>query len=336
MKTIALFNNKGGVGKTSLVYHLAWMYADLGLAVVAADLDPQANLTTMFLDEEALERLWMDGAARTVMTPIRPLLEGDGGIEEPVYEEIEGIALVAGDLSLSAFEDELSLQWSRCLERDKRAFRVIAAFHEVLVRCARAHQASLVLVDVGPNLGAINRAALIAADHVVVPLAPDLFSLKGLETLGPRLRDWREGWRERLRRQPPGMELPSCEMKPAGYVVMGHAVRLDRPVMDDGRWMGQIPDKYSEWVMDEAPQKGVTMPTRKRSRIVSDDPHCLATLKDFRSLMPLAQEARKPMFALRAADGAIGGHAQAVQECDHDFRALAREIARRTGVALPS
>jgi chromosome partitioning protein len=40
---IAFFSNKGGVGKTSLVYHLAWMYFDLELKVVAADLDPQAN-----------------------------------------------------------------------------------------------------------------------------------------------------------------------------------------------------------------------------------------------------------------------------------------------------
>ena len=60
MKTIAFFNNKGGVGKTSLVYHLSWMYADLGLSVVAADLDPQANLTSMFLGDERLEQLWPD------------------------------------------------------------------------------------------------------------------------------------------------------------------------------------------------------------------------------------------------------------------------------------
>jgi cellulose biosynthesis protein BcsQ len=52
---IAFFNNKGGVGKTSLVYHLAWMYLDLGLKVIAADLDPQANLTAAFLDEDRLE-----------------------------------------------------------------------------------------------------------------------------------------------------------------------------------------------------------------------------------------------------------------------------------------
>jgi cellulose biosynthesis protein BcsQ len=326
MKTIAFFNNKGGVGKTSLVYHLAWMYADLGLTVLAADLDPQANLTTMFLDENTLESLYASGPRHTVMTPIRPLLEGEGGIDEPVYEEVGDIALLAGDLSLSAFEDELSLQWSRCLEGDKRAFRVIGAFHEVISRCARAREASLVLIDVGPNLGAINRAALIAADHVVVPLAPDLFSLAGLENLGPRLRTWRDGWKQRLGESPAGMDLPAGDMTPAGYVVMQHAIRLDRPVKADARWMDRIPGTYHLAVLDKKPQRGLT---------IANDPHCLATLKHFRSLMPLAQEARKPMFALRPADGAIGGHTQAVQDCYRDFRELAREIAKRTGVALP-
>ncbi|QDU83130.1 MinD/ParA/CobQ/CobA-like protein [Planctomycetes bacterium Pla163] len=325
MKTIAFFNNKGGVGKTSLVYHLAWMYAELGVNVVAADLDPQANLTTMFLDEDTLEDLWAGSTGRTVMSPIRPLLEGEGGIDEPVYEEINGIALLAGDLSLSSFEDELSLQWSRCLEGDKRAFRVIAAFHEVIARCARAREADLVLLDVGPSLGAINRAALVAADHVVVPLAPDLFSLKGLENLGPRLRAWRDGWRERLDKRPESMDLPEGRMAPAGYIVMQHAVRLDRPVKAYSRWMERIPRTYREAVLDEHAR--VLAP-------IANDPYCLATLKHFRSLMPLAQEARKPMFALRPADGAIGGHAQAVQDCHRDFRTLAREIAKRTGIAL--
>jgi len=52
MKTIAFFNNKGGVGKTTLVYHIAWMMSELGHNVLAADLDPQANLSSMFLSEE--------------------------------------------------------------------------------------------------------------------------------------------------------------------------------------------------------------------------------------------------------------------------------------------
>jgi len=326
MKTIAFFNNKGGVGKTSLVYHLSWMYADLGLNVVAADLDPQANLTTMFLDERGLESLWPDdGPGRTILEPLLPLLEGEGGIGDPHVEEVGGIGLVAGDLALSGFEDDLSAEWDKCLGGKKRSFRVIGAFHEVLRRAARACEAQVVLLDVGPNLGAINRAALIAADHVVLPLAPDLFSLKGLQNLGPRLRDWRSGWEERLKKRPENLDLPDGRMEPLGYVVLQHAVRLDRPVKAYRKWMERIPHVYRESVLDES---------SKRERFIEDDPLCLALLKHYRSLMPLAQEARKPMFFLKPADGALGGHTHAAQDCYGDFRALAGEIAKRAEIEL--
>jgi hypothetical protein len=62
------------------------------------------------------------------------------------------------------------------------------------------------------------------------------------------------------------------------------------------------------------------------------DPNCIAKLKDYRSLMPLAQEARKPMFHLLPADGALGSHMQAVSSARADFKNLALEIARRTGL----
>ena len=89
MTTVAFFNNKGGVGKTSLVYHLAWMLRELGHQVIAADLDPQANLTGMFLDETSLERLWNDGDAGTIDDAVAPLFEGTGDIvNSPTLETI--------------------------------------------------------------------------------------------------------------------------------------------------------------------------------------------------------------------------------------------------------
>jgi len=330
VRTIAFFNNKGGVGKTSLVYHLAWMYADLGVPVVAADLDPQANLTSMFVDDDRLEQLWPDNThAETVFGAIQPLLEGTGDIATPHVEDIAPkIGLVAGDLALSASEDELTSQWPDCLDRKPRAFRVLSALWRVIEQAARARQAGLVLLDVGPNLGAINRAALITAEHVVIPLAPDLYSLQGLKNLGPTLRRWRNEWSERRDRNPvDGLSIPSGDMSPAGYVVMQHAVRLDRPVQAYDRWMVRIPDVYRETVLDKKPSK---IPLR-----VENDPNCLAALKHYRSLMPLAQEARKAMFHLTAADGALGGHAKAVQDCYKDFRVLDRAIADRCGVPIP-
>lgn len=305
------------------------MYSELGLPVIAADLDPQANLTSMFLEDERLEVLWAEEAGRqTVFGALQPLLEGTGDIAAPHVEEVAPwLGLVVGDLSLSAAEDELSSQWPDCLDRKPRAFRVLSALWRVLRLAAEQTGAELVLVDVGPNLGAFNRAALVTADKVVVPLAPDLYSLQGLRNLGPTLRRWRAEWAERRERNPvEELPIPQGLMEPAGYVVMQHAVRLDRPVKAYARWMDRIPSAYREAVLDEATQDRTT---------IGNDPLCLATLKHFRSLMPLAQEARKPMFLLRPADGAIGGHGKAVQECFADFRALARALAQRAGIALP-
>lgn len=85
--------------------------------------------------------------------------------------------MLPGDLALSGFEDLLSTEWPNCLGNQNlyRAFRVLTAFWQVMQLGARQCGADVVLVDVGPSLGAINRSALIATDFLVVPLGADLF-----------------------------------------------------------------------------------------------------------------------------------------------------------------
>ncbi len=329
---IAFFNNKGGVGKTSLVYHLAWMYADLGLRVVAADLDPQANLTAAFLDEDQLSELWLaEKPGGTIYQCVKPLIDATGDITSPhlhIADESERLALVVGDLNLSRFEDELSSQWRQCVDGEARPFRVISAFSRTIQRAAAAFEAQLILIDLGPNLGALNRAAMIAADFVTVPLAPDLFSLKGLQNLGPALQTWRQLWAKRIPDNPDqqAIPLPSGRMEPAGYIVLQHGIRLDRPVKAYSNWIARIPETYREYVLQV--KDDVNPP-------VQEDPHCLAMLKHYRSLMPMAQEARKPIFHLKPADGAIGSHLTAVREAEKDFHKLAQVLADRVGVQVP-
>ncbi|MFH0724857.1 MAG: AAA family ATPase [Pseudomonadota bacterium] len=324
MKTIAFFNNKGGVGKTSLVYHLAWMFSDHGVKTIAVDLDPQANLTAMFLDEERLEALWPDDEhPDTVYGAIRPILRGIGDIAQPGLEKINtNLGLIPGDLGLSRFEDKLSDAWPRCHNRDESAFRTMTAFHR-LVHGAGEWGAELVLIDVGPNLGAINRSALIASDQVCLPLAPDLFSLQGLKNLGPTLREWRAVWAELLLKAPPDLAMPKGSMQAIGYIVMQHGILDSRPVMAYKRWMNRIPGVYREAVLNET---NTSLPP------VAQDPYCLSLLKHYRSLMPMAMEARKPIFFLKSADGAIGAHIEAVRKCYDDFQALAGKIASHAGI----
>ncbi len=325
---IAFFNNKGGVGKTSLVYHLAWMYRDLGLNVLAADFDPQANLTSAFLDEEQLEEIWLaSDQPNTVFRCFQPLIRGIGDIAEPIPQVIdEGLWLLNGDLQLYSFEDDLSTEWPGCLDRKERSFRVISAFWRLLQKAAAQQQSDVVLVDLGPNLGAINRSALIAADYVVVPLSPDLFSLQGLKNLGPTLQRWRKDWQERIDKNPaPDLHIPSGKMQPIGYIILQHAVRLDRPVKAFQRWIEHIPDTYHQEVLQEADSQDTDIKT---------DPNCLALIKNYQSLMPMAQEAHKPIFHLKPADGAIGSHIAAVQNVYWDFKHLAEKIADSIQLSL--
>ena len=227
---------------------------ELGRRVLAIDFDPQSNLTAMFIDEKNLEEIWtVDGENQSLLKCISPIIDGLGDIAQAPLQQIrEGLHLLPGDLGLSHFEDKLSDSWPRCLDGDKAAFRVITALHRIIHQASQASDADIVLIDVGPNFGAINRAALIASDHVVVPLAPSPFSLQGLKNLGPMLRDWREAWRKRMDAKPDDLNIPmpAGAMKPAGYVIMQHVERRSRPVRAFQSWVSRIPVVYETHVLE--------------------------------------------------------------------------------------
>lgn len=322
MKTIGFFNNKGGVGKTSLVYHVAHMLGQLGVRAIAADLDPQANLTSLFLTEDRLDELFATTPRPTLQGAVSPQFRGVGDVRPPVIEPIaDCIGLLPGDLELSRFEDDLSYPWPKCQDGDERSFRVMSAFARAIEMAGDQFQADIALVDVGPNLGPLNRSALLACDFVVVPLGADLLSLQGLRNMGPTVRGWREAWQNRRAKNPDAsITLPEGGMQPLGYIVMRHAITAGRPARAYSRWIARMPAQYREYVLN-APDGGMEE--------VSNDPNCLAQLKDYRSLMPMAQEVRKPMFLLRPADGAFGGHQEAVRLCYGDFKALTLQIMER-------
>lgn len=321
---VAFFNNKGGVGKTTLVFHTAWMLRELGVRVLAVDLDPQSNLTSSFIDDETVESLWSADPRRTVYGALAPLFEGAGALGEPDVIEVEpGLHLVPGDLFLSGTEQELATAWPNAGDGQKRSFRVLASFWTVAQRAAESCGAQVVLVDVGPNLGAVNRAAMVASDHVVVPLSPDLYSLQGLRNLGPTLRRWRSEWAER-RPKAQEVQVPAGQMQPVGYVVLQHGVRLDRVVGAYDQWLRKVPGEYRSSVLDEPVAEAPA---------AAEDRHCLGLMKHYHSLVPMAQEARRPLFLLRSADGAIGAHQQAVVNAYGHFAELARRILDGVGLA---
>ena len=160
-------------------------------------------------------------------------------------------------------------------------------------------------------------------DSSIVPLGADLFSLQGLRNLGPTLNQWRQDWQKRRDNwAEPEFPLPNGRMQPVGYVVQQHGVRLDRPVRAYDKWVNRMPEQYARSLLGDGQGPYLATPSL-------DEKHALATVKHYRSLVPVAQEARKPIFHLTTADGAIGSHAAAANDARHDFKILAKKIVER-------
>lgn len=322
MKTIAFMNPAVGVGTTSLVYHLAWTFADLGINVVAVDLDPQGHLTRRFLDDETFDALHQNG--RTAFGALSASLASSHSEVRPHVEEpIPGLGLLAGALALNRVSDELSQHWRDGLDGIASAFGALDAPHRIFQAAAERVAARAVLVDLGTAPSPLVRAALLAADGVIIPLGPDLPSLRGLREAGVLLAEVRQGWLRRRRHAPPNVPIPAGELCPLGYILFQRQVRFDRPPVAHLRCFQAIPAAYRTAMLgpqsDDAEDR---------------DGHRIATLGAYTLLEPMAAEARKPLFDLAPADGVLDSHAKAVTACRLEYIALARTIAKRAGISL--
>ncbi|MFZ1526295.1 MAG: AAA family ATPase [Saprospiraceae bacterium] len=321
MKSIIFFNNKGGVGKTTTVYHVAWMLSELGIKTIAVDLDPQSNLTSMFLTPDRLEDVYENDLPITILDSINPVVSGDPYLPVHIENINENLGLILGNLSLSVFEDKLSDAWLKSLGGDSYSFRLTSIFNTIFKEAANKFNAEILLIDVGPNLGAINRAVTISSDYIVMPVASDLFSLQGIKNLGQTLVKWKKDWNQRLEQKPAkvSFEIPTNNALPIGYIVMQYSAKESRPVKSYLKWANRIPSVFAEYVLGISTQ----------IQSVEEDSHCISLLKHYRSLAPMSMESHKPIFLLKPSDGAIGAHVYAVQRSYQEFEALTNSILAR-------
>ncbi|HVS71405.1 MAG TPA: AAA family ATPase [Phycisphaerae bacterium] len=181
MRTIAFFNQKGGVGKTTTTANLGAALADAGKRVVLVDLDPQANLTThLGIDPEA-DRTQASNIYR-VLTDGIPLAES---LQE--VEGFEGRLRVAPATSdLAAAEMELVSVTGR-----ESLLRKMAA--------AAPIDADYLLIDCPPSLGLLSLNALAFAGEVIVPLQAHFLALQGMERLFETVSMVRQALNPKLR-----------------------------------------------------------------------------------------------------------------------------------------
>jgi len=217
MKLISIFNNKGGVGKTTLTFHLASSLAEMGHKVLLIDVDPQCNLTIECLPEEAIHQLWLTedpfiddfnaarskiseetwqailAEARTIHFLLKPTEDGVSDIDmlPPARSLGKNLALIPGRLTMHLYEDRISRRWSEIYQGDPLAIRTATKIRELARDYANKFDYEFVIVDTSPSLGSLNKVVISTADGFMIPCAPDLFSVYGIKNIGNALGYWK-------------------------------------------------------------------------------------------------------------------------------------------------
>lgn len=255
MKIISIFNNKGGVGKSTLTYHLGCALAEKGKKVLLVDLDPQSNLTLYGLTESELEDVWSSEdrfitdykAAKSSLTEeeftefhkknhsihylIKPIEDGESdevSLSDPV-NLLPNLDLIPGRLTLHLFENKLSKNWSEAFLGDPQAIRTVTAIRKKCEEYAESYGYDIILIDTSPSLSALNKVIISNSDSFIIPCAPDMFSDYGIRNIGNALSVWKKEFETMysLLSDSKRQYFPKSFVKLLGYTVYNAKKRSD-------------------------------------------------------------------------------------------------------------
>lgn len=329
MRTLTFFNHKGGVGKTTLTVNVADALVDDGIKVLMVDADPQCNLTSFYLSEKKLDELLGesdDVNGGTLWSAIKPVVDGKGAIKVVTpYQIRPGLLLCPGDVLLADYEEELPAAWTGSFARKGRDYDIMCALSKAARDMGKRYGVDIVIYDIGPNVGPLNRAVLLDSDFFCTPVAADLFSLRALSTVGRAVGRWITDWKtvRGLATDQTRDQLLHGTPVYLGYVTSAYKVSSGRTsTRPHEYWEGKIAPRVKNRVVDvlrDVDPSTVPFTSNK-----------LASIKDFHSLAPQAQEYGLAIGKLRGHVNS--GYNTQVEEAGTEFSGLAAIIKKRMGL----
>ncbi|MCJ0824494.1 AAA family ATPase [Luteimonas sp. 50] len=320
--SITLFNHKGGVGKTTLGVNLAFALADLGKSVLLVDADPQCNLTSYLVDSEVVDKFLDESETTrgsTIWSALYPMVTSGKEVAEiEPFERAPGVYLVPGDIRLSEFELALGQSWLDCLQRKVRGFVELTALSRISQNCAKKINADVVIYDVGPNIGPLNRAVILGVDYFIVPAACDHFSTRALKTLGHTVASWVQDWQIVTQLAP--RDVPSLPGTPRylGYVLQKFRMYGGELTSGSRSYAAQLQRHSFSDIVSVLRSVDPLLAEGTPSQFA------LGQIKDFSTLTQLAQEQGAAIFNVK------GGSQYQKDQARRAFQELASRVLART------
>lgn len=310
-KIIAMFNNKGGVSKTTTTFNLGWMLSELGKKVVMVDADPQCNLTGMVLDlsrHDALESYYDEHPGQNLKDALEPAFASRPRAIDAVdcvgVDGRDGLYLLPGHVGLA--EDEVSLGVAQQLSETLQPLKNLpGSFRYLFEATAERYGADYVLVDLSPGLGAINQNIVSTSDYFVMPASPDVFSVMAIDSLSrvlPRWKRWALGAASLEALKNADYPFPVPTLKFLGTIVQRYRLRNGTPTEAFGEYFDALDEVISSRLIPALEGADLMLPESQYSDSQVEEGYRLASIPDFNTLIAESQQARKPVFALTQRD----------------------------------
>jgi cellulose biosynthesis protein BcsQ len=306
--TIALFNHKGGVSKTTTTFNLGWMLASRGKKVILVDSDPQCNLTGMALgedteaDEDRIKQIY--DTHSNIKTGLAPAFESQPKLIEAVdcvsINNQPNLFLLPGHVGLAEYEVTLGIaqELSGSIQTLKNLPGSIAYLFQ---KTATKFDADYILIDMSPSLGSINQNLLMISNFFLVPTTADFFSLMAIDSLAKVLPKWHD-WAKKASSLPILKEadypFPEIKLKFLGTIVQNYRIIRGKETAAFQVWIDKIENAVSTTLVPVLNKNGMMLPKEAYLEQNISNNYTLTKISNFNSLIALSQEHRTPVYDL--------------------------------------
>lgn len=320
---ISLFNHKGGVSKTTTVFHLGWKIAATGKRVLIVDADPQCNLTGLTLgldDYDSLMRFYDSKQNTDIFNSLAPEFSLDGSNHSSMSAtsitptENDNLFILAGNIRFSELDTQIAtaMTSSNTLPVLRK---FVGAFNKLIRKIAAEHEIDIVLVDMSPSVSSTNQCILMSSDYFIVPISPDFYCYQAIDSLSNVLPKWAEEISSFKRGG--DSPLPIKNPKMLGFITQNYRIYTTTGSAEnkESEQPKQMSKAYSDWlerIKDVANRKLIPS-LRAVSMVIDDDifrasvshdaPYHLSGVQNFSGLVPVSQRLSKPIFELTKEDG---------------------------------